>query len=134
EPLKHESEVFAAQQRALVARQRLHFGAEEPEDARGRHVETAEDIHCGRLARARRSHHRDEIAALYGQVHAFQGLEGGHTFAEGLGYALEFNDRLAAHSPAVRIEVTTFIPVSSSSEVTTVWRPSLCPVTTSTGF
>src|SRR5690606_34602609 len=108
------------QQRTLVAGEQLHFCAEEAEHTRRRHIAAAKDVHRGRLARARRPHDGDEIAAFDRQTHAFQRLEGGHAFTEGLGYPLQFDDRLAIHSLPALIEVTTFMPVSSSSDVTTV--------------
>src|SRR5690606_27355564 len=123
----------APQQRALIPGQRLNFGAEEAEYARGRHVETAKDVHRGRLARARWPHDRDKIAALDREVDPLQRLERGGSLAEGLGDPLELDDRLTRHYFAAFSEVTTFIPSLSSLDVTTVRRPSLRPVTTSIG-
>src|SRR5690606_35375817 len=133
EPLEHEAEVAAAEQRALVAGQRLHLGPEEAEHARGRHVEAAEDVHRGRLAGTRWPHDRDENAALDREVDALQGLERTRSLAEGLGDPFERDDRLTRHNAAALTEVTTFMPALSLSDVTTVRRPSLRPVTTSTG-
>ena len=47
ESLKHEAKIMPAQQRALVAREILHMHAVEQIGARGRCVETAEDVHRG---------------------------------------------------------------------------------------
>src|SRR5690606_33917969 len=113
EPLEHEAEVAAAEQRALVAGQRLHLGPEEAEHARGRHVEAAEDVHRGRLAGTRWPHDRDEIAALDREVDALQGLERTRSLAEGLGDPFELDDRLTRHYSAAFTEVTTFMPALS---------------------
>src|SRR5688572_16551424 len=100
ETLEHEAEILAPQQRALVAGERLDFGAEETKHPRSGHVEAAEDVHRGRLARARRAHDRDEVAALDGDVDPFQRLEGAGALAEGLGDPFELDDRLTRHSSA----------------------------------
>src|SRR5690606_4326914 len=78
-------------------------------------------------------HDRDEIAALDREVDALQGLECTRSLAEGLGDPFELDDRLTRHYSAAFTEVTTFMPALSLSDVTTVRRPSLRPVTTSTG-
>ena len=63
ESLKHEAEIVAAQQRALLAGERSDVDALEAVCAIGWQVEAPEDVHGRRLARAARTHHRDELAS-----------------------------------------------------------------------
>src|SRR5690606_18650751 len=95
--------------------------------------EASQDVHRGRLARTRWPHHRDKITAFDGQVDALQRLKRSGAFPEGLCDLLQFDDRTRRHRAAALIEVTTFMPVFSLSDVSTVYRPSLWPVTTSIG-
>src|SRR3546814_2794436 len=60
EALKYEAEISPPQQGALIAVQPFDIDAAEAEAAAGRHIETAEDVHRGRLPRPGRTHHRDE--------------------------------------------------------------------------
>ena len=51
-----------------IAAERGHVGASYPVRARRWRIETADDVHQRRLARARRAHDRDELTALDDQV------------------------------------------------------------------
>src|SRR3546814_20907564 len=64
EALKHEAEILAPQQRALIAVEPFDMMATEQEFALGRHIEATEDVHRSRLARSRWAHHRDETALI----------------------------------------------------------------------
>ena len=74
EVLEDEAELAVADRGALVGRQRRHVGAVEPIGAARRPVETAEDVHERRLARARRAHDGDELAGRDVDGHAAQRL------------------------------------------------------------
>ena len=106
--------------------------AVEEEFAGGRYVETAENVHRRRLARARRPHHRNEIAGVDVEIDTLQGLKRGLPRSEGLGDSTQRYERLVAHC-AARWPVITSMPGFRSFDVTAVLRPSLAPVTTSMG-
>ena len=65
EALEHEAERLVADARELVGVQPRDLLAVEAKLARRRLVEAAEDVHQRRLARARRAHHRDELALVH---------------------------------------------------------------------
>ena len=73
EALEDEADLAAAHARERRASSSVaHVDAVEPVPAARRHVEAADDVHQRRLARARRAHDRDEVAALDGQRDAAQ--------------------------------------------------------------
>src|SRR3546814_8836907 len=75
EALKHEAEILAPQQRALIAVEPFDMVPAEQEFAFGGHIEATEDVHRRRLARSRWAHHRDDIALFDIEIDAFQCLE-----------------------------------------------------------
>ena len=62
EELEHETDVATAQQRHVAVRERADVLAGDRDRPRCRLVERGEQVHQRRLARARRAHHRDELA------------------------------------------------------------------------
>jgi len=97
ETLKHEAEVIAPQQRALVARQLFDADTLEFVAAAAGRVEAAEDVHRCRLARTAGTHDGDEVTGIDGEIDALQSLEGGLPAAIGLGDAGQPDEGLIAH-------------------------------------
>jgi hypothetical protein len=64
ELLEHEADLAAADARERVAREARHVLAVEDVPARGGPVETAQQVHEGRLARARGAHDGDEVTGV----------------------------------------------------------------------
>src|SRR5690606_36537965 len=65
-----ETDLLTAQHGPGALRERVHALAVEPDLAAGAGVETTEHVHEGGLARPRRPHDRDELAAAHLQVDA----------------------------------------------------------------
>jgi len=70
EPLEYETDVVATQQRALLARHAADVRTTKIIVPVRRRVETAENIHAGRFAGARRSHHGNKLAVLHREIDA----------------------------------------------------------------
>src|SRR6202040_1875593 len=70
EALEDEAEIVAAEQGARLARQAADIRTAEVIMSRRRDIETAKDVHAGRLAGTRRSHHGNELALMHGEVHS----------------------------------------------------------------
>jgi len=68
EVLKNESDSLASDHRQLRLVQSRHVLAFQDVTAAGRPIEASQHIHQRRFARARRAHHRNELAALDSQV------------------------------------------------------------------
>ncbi len=77
EGLEDEADLVAAQLGELALLEVGDLGAVEDDAALGRLVEAGEDVHEGRLARARRAHDRRQPPAGEVDVDAAQGLHGG---------------------------------------------------------
>src|SRR2546423_12138854 len=93
EGLENESDFLIADARQRAGREQRDVFAVEPILAGRRRVEAAEDVHQRRLAGARRSDDRDEVAAVDAGVDAAQRL---HLVLAGvvdLGDLLEVNER-----------------------------------------
>src|SRR5690606_39558002 len=73
--LEDEAEGVATQEGAPVGIEAGDVLAGEPVAAAARAIEAAEHVHQGRLARARRAHDRDELAALDAKRHAAQRMD-----------------------------------------------------------
>jgi hypothetical protein len=142
EALEDEAQVAPPQPGALVARQALHLDTLEGVAARRRHVQAAEQVHHGGLARAARAHHGDELARRDLQIDALEGLEGGLAAAEGLGDAAQADQlrpgrergltHLGAPVEPLACSVTMAMPSRSAAPLTSVRRPLLRPAVTST--
>jgi hypothetical protein len=74
--LEDEAQTPAADVGEFVLRQLGDVAAFEPVRARRRAVEEADDVHEGRLSRARGTHHGDEFAGLDREVDARQRDDG----------------------------------------------------------
>ena len=72
--LEHEADGAVADARQFVARQRQRVDAVEKVASAGGLVEAAEYVHQRRFAGTGLAHHRQEVAARHGQVHAEQHL------------------------------------------------------------
>jgi len=94
ELLEHESDLRVPDPRQGVRRQAGHVLAVELVAARARRVEAPEQVHEGRLARARGAHDRHEIAAFDRHGHAAQGVNGVGTEMVVLRQPLGDDDRL----------------------------------------
>ena len=70
EPLEHEPEKVAPEQRALIAREGFDVHAAEHVRTRRRHIQAAQDVHHRRFAGAAGSHDGNELAFVDTQVHA----------------------------------------------------------------
>src|SRR5580698_4044759 len=68
EALEYEADIMTTEQGTLLARQAADISATEVIIPPGRNIETAEDVHAGRFARPRGSHHRNEFAVPHGEV------------------------------------------------------------------
>src|SRR5690606_18571912 len=87
EGLEHEADALAAQERQGVVVELRELGlAEVHGPARGR-VESGEQVHEGRLARARGAHDRGEGTGGEVHVDAGEGVDGGRALAVDLGQA-----------------------------------------------
>ena len=95
--LENESEGVAPKAGQLVGRQRRHVDALERIAAAGRPVETAEDVHQRRLARARRAHHGDELAGVDGERDAVQNLDRDVAGVVSLGESGKLDQRRRVH-------------------------------------
>ena len=131
ESLEHEAEMIAPQQRALVARQAFHVRTVEQVRARGRRVETAENVHRGGFAGTAGAHDGDELALANGQIDPAQSLERGLSVTVGLGDGGEPDQRVA-HCAEFCVPVMTRSPACRSPLTTCVVRPSDRPTTIST--
>src|SRR5659263_136981 len=101
--------------------------------AGGRRVQAAQRVHGGGFARTTGSHDGHEIAGLNVQVHALEGLQRGRALAIDLGDAAQTDQGLIhGAAPAARWSVITAMPSCSSPPMTSVIRPSLMPVFTTT--
>src|SRR5919201_5892774 len=149
EHLEHEADLGVAHAGQLIARQSRHVLAVEPVTAAGRTIETAEQVHEGRLARARRSHDRDELARLDRDGDAAQrvhrvraevvvlaeilGGDDGHAQSLRRGPLLGvLPGRACGLAPA--IPVITSWPSVSSPRSTSVALPSLMPSVSGRAF
>ena len=88
EELEDEAELVAAQLGQLAVVEAGDLVAVERDRARGRRVEAGEDVHQGRLARARRAHDRGEAAALETGADLDQGVDGGAALAVATGHVV----------------------------------------------
>src|SRR5437867_12912089 len=70
ESLKDKPDSLIAYVSPVVTRQGADFLAFETVPAAGRSIETTQDIHKGGLARAGRSHNRNELRLVDGQIDA----------------------------------------------------------------
>ena len=93
EALEHEPDLLVAHGGQRVLRHRRHVLAVEQVLARRRPVEAADDVHERRLARARRSGDREELAALHFEVDAAQRLHLDLADDVGLDEVLDRDDR-----------------------------------------
>ena len=71
--LKDEAQHLVANLRLLIIGQFRHILALETVAARGRHIETADDVHAGRLARTGLSDDGDKFTAVYAEGNAVCG-------------------------------------------------------------
>jgi len=88
EELEDEAELVATQPGQLGVVEAGDLLAVEDDRPRGRPVEAGEDVHQGRLARARGPHDRGEAAALEAGSHLDQSVDRRRPFAEATGDAV----------------------------------------------
>src|SRR6185436_16084013 len=81
EELKDEADVLASQPGELGVNERRQRGPVDPHLARARPVETGEEMHQRRLARARGTHDRGQLALRHGHGDAAQRGDGRGAFA-----------------------------------------------------
>src|SRR5262249_47565991 len=127
EALEDEAEIVAAQQRELVACHAADFHAAEEVLPAGRRIETAQEVHRGGLARARKAHHRNAPAVMDIEIDAAQRHDFGFAGAVDLRYGPKGDEGLGCHGCPL-ISVTASSPALRSPERATVWRPSVAPV------
>ena len=99
EELEDEADVLAAQERHGAIGQRADVLARDLDLPGGRLVERREQVHQGRLARARRPHHGHQLAAVHLQRHPAQRVDRGLTLAVAAG------EVRCAHNHSVRAHV-----------------------------
>src|SRR5690606_21791924 len=118
EALEDEAHIHAPEERALVGVHATDLGAAEQVTARCRRIQATKDVHARRLARAARSHHRDELARVDTQIHAAQRPDLRLAFTVDLGDSRQLDQRCASfghagHGLAAWASTITFTPGSS---------------------
>src|SRR5690606_20316844 len=125
ERLEDEPDLAVADQRLLPFVEPAGVHAVEGVPAPGRDVETAEDVHQRRLARPRRAHHRDVVAAFDDEVDPVHGAHHRVAAAVGLRDAAQLDDR-AHQRPPVRGKPEP--PVAAAGVGSTSTSPSETPL------
>jgi len=93
ERLEDETDLLVADRGELVVVEVGDLGLVQPVGAERGRVETPEEVHEGRLPRARRSHDGDELVAQHVKVDIVQGSHFELAADVGLAEPLAFDDR-----------------------------------------
>ena len=102
EALEHEPEPRRPQLGQLIVVQRGDVHTLEAIRPRGRRVQTAQQVHEGRLARTRRPHDAEELTPLDLQRYAFERMGVARSGLIDPMHVLHVDDRDGRHSPALR--------------------------------
>jgi|GEM_PF-2426904 len=114
--------------RALIIVKCFDAVTMKPICARGGYIETADNIHHRRFARARRPHNGNEITLVDVQINTAKRLKGILTAAKNFGNPAQFYK--PRHSACASSPVTIFAPAFSADPVTIVRVPSVAPAVT----